>query len=194
MNALSALAVLREEHRWIARMLDLLERLTVEGRRAGRLAAEPAAELLALFVHFADGLHQEREETCLFARLFARVRTVEERLTLGRLCGEHEQERRALRALGESLLGAIYGRAGDLAEFVRQSEAFVRLHRRHLADETRELLPMAERLLEPEDDALLLELYRGLERGGPGLAAIVARIARVAEQLEPRPDGAATSH
>ena len=194
MSPLSALEVLREEHRWIARMLDLFERLAQDGRRQGRLAAEPAAELLALFVHFADGLHQEREEACLFARLFARVRTVEERVTLGRLCGEHEDERRMLRTLSDSLLGAIYGRAGDLAQFLRESEAFVRLHRRHLADETRELLPMAERLLEPEDDALLLQLYRGLDHGGPDLASIAARITRLAERLEPRADGAATSH
>lgn len=194
MSPLSALEVLREEHRWIARMLELLERLAADGRRQGRLEAEPAAELLALFVHFADGLHQEREESCLFARLFARVHTVEERLALGRLCGEHEEERRTLRTLSDNLLGAIYGRAGDLAEFLRESEAFVRLHRRHLADETRELLPMAERLLQPEDDALLLELYRGLERGGPDLAAITARITRLAGRLEPRSDGAAASH
>jgi hemerythrin-like domain-containing protein len=193
MNPLSALEVLREEHRWIARMLDLLERLAADGRRQGRLAAEPAAELLALFVHFADGLHQEREESCLFARLFARVRSVEERLALGRLCGEHEEERRTLRTLSDSLLGAIYGRAGDLAEFLRESESFVRLHRRHLADETRELLPMAERLLQPEDDALLLELYRGLERGGPDLATIAARITQLAGRLEPRTDGAVSN-
>jgi hemerythrin-like domain-containing protein len=194
MSAFSALEVLREEHRWIARMLELLERLVAEGKREGRLAAEPAAELLALFQHFADGLHQEREESCLFARLFARVRTVEERVALGRLCGEHEEERRALRTLAESLLGAIYGRAGDLASFVRASEAFVRLHRRHLAEETRELLPMAERLLEPEDDALLLELYHRLELDGPDLTAVAARITRLAERLEPHADGAATSH
>ena len=194
MSPLSALEVLREEHRWIARMLDLFEHLALDGRRHGRLAAEPAAELLALFVHFADGLHQEREEACLFARLFARVHTVEERVVLGRLCGEHEEERRTLRTLSDSLLGAIYGRAGDLSQFLRESEAFVRLHRRHLADETRELLPMAERLLEPEDDALLLQLYRGLDCGGPDLASIAARITRLAERLEPRADGAATSH
>lgn len=194
MSPFAALEVLREEHRWIARLLDLLEHLAAAGRRDGRLAAEPAAEILSLFVHFADGLHQEREESCLFARLFARVRSVEERLALGRLCGEHEEERRALRALSESLLGAIYGRSGDLAAFLRASDAFVRLHRRHLADETRALLPMAERLLTAEDDALLLELYRGLERGGPDMAALAARITRLGERLAPLSDGTPASH
>jgi len=190
--AFVALEVLREEHRQIARLLDLFERLAVQGRRDGRLAAEPAAELLALFVHFADGLHQEREESCLFTRLFARARTVDERLALGKLCGEHEEERRALRSLSSSLLGAIYGRGGDLARFLAESATFVHLHRQHLADETRELLPMAERLLLPEDDAALLELYRGLEQGGPTPAVLAARIQQLSERLAPAGRGAAS--
>ena len=183
--ALVALEVLREEHRQIAHLLEAFERLLALGRRDGRLPAEPAAELLALFVHFADGLHQEREESCLFTRLFARARTVEERLALGKLCGEHEDERRALRSLSNDLLGAIYGRGGDLERFLSEGTTFVRLHRQHLADETRELLPMAERLLEPEDDALLLELYRGLEQGGPDTARLAARIRQLTERLAP---------
>ena len=187
-----ALEVLREEHRQIARMLDLFERLGAQGRRDGRLPAEPAAELLALFVHFADGLHQEREETCLFTRLFARVRTVEERVALGRLCGDHEEERRVLRSLGMSLLGAIYGRGGDLERFLTEGTTFVRLHRQHLADETRELLPMAERLLQPEDDADLLELYRGLEQGGPSLERLAARIQQLGLALAPESSGSAS--
>jgi len=187
-----ALEVLREEHRQIARLLELFERLMAQGRREGRLAAEPAAEMLALFVHFADGLHQEREEACLFTRLFARVRTVEERLALGRLCGEHEEERRALRTLSADLLGAIYGRGSDLERFLSAGSNFVHLHRQHLADETRELLPMAERVLLPEDDADLLELYRGLEQGGPDSAHISARIRELSERLAP--GTSATSH
>lgn len=190
--AFVALEVLREEHRQIARLLDLFERLAVQARRDGRLAAEPAAELLALFVHFADGLHQEREESCLFTRLFARARTVDERVALGKLCGEHEDERRALRSLSSSLLGAIYGRGGDLERFLSESATFVRLHRQHLADETRELLPMAERLLQPEDDADLLELYRSLEQGGPSPERLAARIQQLADLLAPEGRGAAS--
>lgn len=193
MGSLIALEVLREEHRRIASLLDLLECLCDDGRRTGRIEAGPAAELLALFVHFADGLHQEREETCLFTRLFARVHTVAQRQALGRLCGEHEHERRALRVLVESLLGAIYGRSGDLARFLDESTAFVRLHRRHLAEETRELLPLAEEVLTSADDELLLELYRGLERGAPGPDVLDARVRALAQHLRPTP-GAAPSH
>src|SRR5262245_23587559 len=99
--------VLREEHRWILRMLQCLERLTLASEREQRLDAACAAELLALFTHFADGLHQEREERHLFPRLLARARSPLERQAIGRLCGEHEEERRVLARITHGLLGAI---------------------------------------------------------------------------------------
>jgi hemerythrin-like domain-containing protein len=188
-SALS-LFVLREEHVWIGRMLECLERLVEDSSRRGRLEAECAAEILALFVHFADGLHQQREEACLFPRLLARSRSVEERVGLGKLCGDHEEERRALRALSERLLGAIYGRGPELQTFAREGALFVRLHRQHLGIENERLLPLAERLLQPEDDQLLCELYRRLERGEPSPAAIGARIQRLHARLL----GASTAH
>jgi hemerythrin-like domain-containing protein len=174
--SMEAVDVLRAEHLWIGRMLDCLEGVLQRTRDTGRLEAETSAELLALFVHFADGLHQRREEGCLFPRLLARARSVEQRVALGRLCGDHERERQALRELDERLLGAIYGRQTDLADFVHQAQGFVALHRAHLREEDAELLPLAEALLEPQDDALLLASYQELERAGPVPAFIAQRV------------------
>ena len=189
-SPLQAVAVLREEHRWIARMLDCLQHLVEDAGRRERLDAEAAAELLALFEHFADGIHQQREESALFPRLFARAASVAERVALGRLCGEHEEERRALRLLNEHLLGAIYGRGSDLASFLRTATVFLRLHREHLCIENTDLLPLAERLLQPEDDAPLLRFYTQLELGGPSAASIDARIRDLSARLGLQPASA----
>ena len=116
--------VLREEHAWILRLVRCLERLAAGAESRGRLEAEGAAEVLALLVHFADGLHQEREERCLFPRLLARARSVEERQAVGRLCGDHEQERQSLERLGRELLGAVYGSARSLEVFVREARRY----------------------------------------------------------------------
>jgi hemerythrin-like domain-containing protein len=181
--AMEAVEVLRAEHRWIGRMLDCLEGVLERARQTGRVEAEASAELLALFVHFADGLHQRREEGCLFPRLLTRARSVEERMALGRLCGDHERERQSLRELDERLLGAIYGSQSDLAGFLTQARAFVALHRAHLREEDAGLLPLAEELLEPQDDALLLAAYRELERTGPDPRLIGERVRDLVTRL-----------
>jgi hemerythrin-like domain-containing protein len=159
--------VLREEHRWILRMLECLERLTRDSEEAGRLDAAGAAELLALFQHFADGLHQEREERCLFPRLLARAGSVAERTEVGRLCGEHEQERLAMARMNKELLGGIFGDARSLREFQRAARRYVELHRAHVLHENRTLLVLAERLLLPEDDEAVLLGFTQLEHDGP---------------------------
>jgi hemerythrin-like domain-containing protein len=178
-----AIEVLRAEHRCISRMLDCFERVTELAHATGRLEGAASAELLALFVHFADGLHQRREESYLFPRLLARARSVEERIAIGRLCGDHERERQCLRQLNEGLLAAIYGHASDLAEFLREAKAFVRLHRSHLLEESQRLLPLAERVLQPEDDARLLAAFHDLDQKGPDPGLLVRRIQALGEAL-----------
>ncbi len=176
--------VLREEHRWILRLLQCLERVVADSELQGRIQPEGAAELMALFTHFADGLHQEREERCLFPRLLTRARSVSERMDIGRLCGEHEQERRILARMGRELLGAIYGDTRSLQEFRREARRYVELQREHLARENRELLPLAEFLLTPEDDEAVTRGFASLEGGGPeGPRRIFQRIETLCTRL-----------
>jgi len=176
--------ILREEHRWILSLLLCLERVIEDSERRGHLDPRPAAELLALFTHFADGLHQEREERCLFPRLLARARSVAEQMDIGRLVGEHEQERGAMARLAQDLLGAIYGRSHSLQDFQDEARRYIRAQRAHLAHENRELLPLAEVLLTGEDDRVIEAWFRELEGSGPWRAQeIYARIERLCVHL-----------
>lgn len=159
--------VLREEHRWILRMLQCLARVQAESERSGRLEPRSSGELMALFTHFADGLHQEREERCLFPRLLARARSVAERTEIARLCGEHEQERRAMARMNRELLGAIYGEPRSLRDFQREARRYVEMQRSHLLNENRQLLPLAEFLFTREDDEAVMRGFVALEQEGP---------------------------
>ena len=180
-----ATQVLREEHRWILCMLLCLERVSLDSARDGHLDAAGAAELLALFTHFADGLHQEREERFLFPRLLARARNVEERVHIGRLCGEHEQERRILRNLNQELLGAIYGHSHSLREFQREALRYVALQREHLFHENQALLPLVDLLLTPQDDETVMQGFASLEHGGPEkLKHVIERVRALCARLE----------
>jgi hemerythrin-like domain-containing protein len=176
--------VLREEHRWILRMLQCLERVAVNAERDGRLDAAAASELLALFTHFADGLHQEREERCLFPRLLNRAHNVEERMHIARLCGEHEQERRAMTRMGQDLLGAIYGETRYLRDFQREAMRYVAIQRAHVLHENQELLSLAEILLTPEDDEQVMQGFVALEQNGPEkLKHVFERIQALCQHL-----------
>lgn len=176
--------ILREEHRWILCMLLCLERVTDDSERRGHLDARSASELLSLFTHFADGLHQEREERCLFPRLLARARSVSERTDIGCLCGEHEIERSTMGRMSQELLGAIYGCPQSLRDFQREARRFVLTQRAHLAHENRELLPLAETLLTPEDDQAIAGWFQAMDREEPGEARdILARIEALCGQL-----------
>jgi len=149
-------------------MLQCLDRLVEQAESSGRVDARAGAELLALFTHFADGLHQEREERYLFPHLLRRARSVTERTDIGRLCGQHEEERQAMARLGRELLGAVYGEPRSLRDFLREARRFVGVQRAHLVQENRELLPLAEFLLTPEDDQAVLQGFQDLEAGGAG--------------------------
>jgi hemerythrin-like domain-containing protein len=185
-----AIDVLREEHHRIAQLLDCLEQVLAQAHAQGHLDAGPSTEILALFEHFADGRHQQREETCLFPRLLARARSVEERIAVGRLCGEHEEERHSLRSMVTRLLGAVYGDKMELQEFLREGVRFLRLHRAHLAHEDSMLLPMAEELLQTEDEAFLLDAYAELDAYGPSLADTAARIQHLVGRVGGQPSSA----
>lgn len=176
--------VLREEHRWILRMLACLERMSLESERTGRLDAGEAAELMALFTHFADGLHQEREERCLFPRLLARARSVGERTSLARMSGEHEGERRSMGRLNQALLGAIYGEARSLQDFRREAASYLELQREHVLHENQELLPLADVLLTREDDEAVMRGFVDLEHGAAvKLKRVFERIGALCERI-----------
>lgn len=177
-------AVLREEHRWILRMLQCLESVVRDSESRGRLDAASAAELLALFAHFADGLHQAREEGCLIPRLLARARSVAERIEVGRLLGEHERERHAMAHMNEQLLGAIYGQAHSLRAFQRTALAYAALQREHLLHENLTLLPLADQLLRPEDDETVMQGFVAIEQNGPdSLKQVFERIQALCSRL-----------
>jgi hemerythrin-like domain-containing protein len=176
--------VLREEHRWILRMLACLESVTVASEGRGRLDGESAAELMALFTYFADGLHQDREERCLFPRLLLRARSVQERMDIAKLCGEHEEERRGMHRMTSGLLGAIFGEKRSLRDFQREARRYVQLQRDHIVHENQALLPLAELLLTPEDDEIVMQGFVSLEHDGPEkLKRIFERIGELCSRL-----------
>lgn len=171
--------LLRQDHDCIARVLNAFQRLLENGARAGRLESSCALELLTLLGHFADGLHQRREEQALFPRLLARASTVQERLFVGRLAAEHEQDREHFAVMQSTLLGATYGHRMALQDFLRAASRYLDLQRHHMARENALLLPLAESLLTAEDDDWLLRAFASMDADDPVGQNLPARVEAV---------------
>lgn len=146
------LEVLTHEHRWIRRLLQCLEQLITSTEAEGALDAEHTVELIALFETFADGSHQEKEETLLFPRLLELATPTEARY-IEKLADDHQEERRRMAAMRSNLSGAIFGEPLCLREFLHQGRSYLALHRKHLAHEDVVLFPFARRILAAKEDA-----------------------------------------
>lgn len=185
--------ILAEEHRWIRRMVDCLEELVERSKAHGRLDYGLASELLDLFESFADGLHQEKEETHLFPHLLRRANAAEADY-IRRLLEEHVHERSCMLGMRSNLLGAIHGEPLCLREFARLAESYVELHRKHMANENAIVLPMAERILTASDDVEIVEGFDALatERArtvAGSIDRIEAKFGRLGDAIEEEPSG-----
>lgn len=136
-----ALAVLREEHRSLAAVLNAL---LAEVQRPA--AAQDTALLSAMLFYieqFPERLHHPKEESQLFARL--RQRTPAFDGLLAELQAQHAQ--------GTATFTALQGRlkAGDAAGFAAQVQAFAQQQWRHMEHEEKVVLPAASEHLLPAD-------------------------------------------
>ncbi len=158
-----AIQILCEEHQALREVLDALELVLVCQRTDDRLDGELALEALEWFERFADGLHQDREEFGLFPRLQARApeRT---RSILDELMRWHACERARLEQMRAQIEGAAYGDAWSRDTFTTAARAYIEVQRAHSDLEDAQLLPLARRMLTPEDDELILAVYERLER------------------------------
>lgn len=158
--------ILRQEHHWVLRMLECLERLVADAAEREAVDTESALELLQLFESFADGRHQEKEERYLFPRLMV-LGTARDSEVVHRLSKEHAGDRRSLITMRARLLGAVQGDPIGVREFAREAGEYAAAQRRHMTVENAVLLPMAERLLTRTEDDQIVEGFARIEAGGP---------------------------
>ena len=142
-------AILRE-HGSMGAVLHGL-RFVVREIRAQRMAPDHA--LLNAMIHYIDAfperLHHPKEDRYLFPRL--RQRTHEADAALARLEKQHEQGAVLTRELREA--AARYEEQGDraLAPFAERAEQYATFYWQHMREEEELVLPVAQRVLTPED-------------------------------------------
>jgi CBS domain-containing protein len=172
---------LRREHELIARVVAGLDALTRRRRDGADVPTLPVAGAVDFFAGFVARCHDVKEDEALFPMLVAR----------GAANGLVEALRQD-HAEGDRLLGALRpfsSRQRVDGEAWTLLQRYLDLLRRHLASEDLDLLPLADRVLSPEDDASVERGFREVEEralgrlGSEALVALAGAVAHAADAL-----------
>jgi hemerythrin-like domain-containing protein len=154
---------LRREHEAILRDLERLESLVARIEQGEHIAAAELTDLVALLREYAERRHHRKEEDLLFP-LLAQRGVPSPHGPLDVMLSEHRAGRALTDRMAEAALAYAAGEAGVLRAFCEEARCFVDLLRAHIHKEDRVLFAMADRLLEPADQARLRERFEALDR------------------------------
>jgi hemerythrin-like domain-containing protein len=146
--------IIRDEHGALAAMLRSILLLLAEHRRQATTPDLTALRAMLFYVdEFPEKRHHRKESELLFPKIRARSPLM--RHVLDRLDQEHIRGEYNIRELEHALLG--YEMLGEprRAAFEEAAERYVNFYLEHMRIEEREVLPLAEVVLKPEDWAEL---------------------------------------
>ncbi len=142
--------VIQEEHRALATLLQSVPLLLAEHRRQRSLPDFAALRALLFYVdEFPEKLHHPKESQLLFPKL--RARAPEIRDVLDKLDEDHLRGERAIRDLEHALLAFEMLGEPRRQGFETLAERYARGYLHHMHIEERDILPLALRVLRPED-------------------------------------------
>ena len=154
----ATLTVIRDEHATLAAMLRTLPMLLAEHRRHRTLPDFGVLRAMLFYIdEFPERLHHTKETALLFPRL--RWRSDEAKGVLDRLDREHEHGEAKIRDLEHKLLAFEMMGESRRKEFETAAERYVDFYLAHMRTEEQEILPLAERVLLPQDWAELDEAF-----------------------------------
>jgi hemerythrin-like domain-containing protein len=182
--------IIRQEHGALAAMLKSILMLLRQARDKATTPDFTALRAMLFYVdEFPEKRHHRKESTLLFPKL--RARTPQHRDLLDQLEQDHSHGEARIRELEHALIA--FEMMGDKKrqEFEAAVERYIDFYRSHMAMEEREILPLAEQVLTPEDwrelDEAFLENRDGLAGAKPeaDYASLFTRIVN----LVPAPIG-----
>ena len=184
------LTIIREEHAALAAMLrSILLHLSLH-RKGSTLPDFASLRAMLFYVdEFPEKRHHRKESELLFPKL--RARTPLSRDLLDHLDADHAQGERNIRELEHALLAFEMLGEARREPFEKAAERYVNFYMGHMALEEREILPLAEKVLTPQDwedlDQAFLANHDPMtgHEPEPDYAALFSRIVR----LVPAPVG-----
>jgi hemerythrin-like domain-containing protein len=177
-----ATALLSDEHRVIERVLTVLEKLT---KRPVAESLDSWKKTLDFIRGFADGCHHFKEEKVLFPAMEAHGIPTDGG-PIGMMLLEHEEGRGYVR----SMLAALEEVQTDAAKqtLIDNANSYLRLLKEHIQKEDEILFRMAEEVIPPAEQAVMLRAFEEHEAQEMGTGvhekylAIAAELEKTVEQ------------
>ena len=150
----TAIDIIHEEHQALSAMLRSLSMLVTQAHREGRAPDFEVLRAMLFYVdEFPERLHHPKESELLFPVLLERCPELAD--VIDRLEQDHAQGETAILALQHALLA--YEMMGEprREDFEIQLGRYTRFYLQHMSMEETRILPVAERVLGPDDWQLL---------------------------------------
>ncbi|MGD8496514.1 MAG: hemerythrin domain-containing protein [Gemmatimonadales bacterium] len=180
----SATARLRDEHVWILRVADVLERLVERSKTAAAIDFEAVEDCVTFVRLFADACHHGKEEHLLFPALEERGMP-RDAGPIAVMLDEHRRGREHASRMREALGPARAGDDEALRRLRRAAREWVELIRQHILKEDHGLFEMADDMVRgPECRALCRQYDEVCARHFEGRSR--ARLEQLAADLERR--------
>jgi hemerythrin-like domain-containing protein len=175
-------AVLRDEHKTILRVLDVLEKITAKSDSGGGLDIGSSRRCVEFFRLFADACHHAKEEDLLFPVLEQRG-IPREGGPIGVMLYEHTVGRELTRKMGEAVEALDAGDASGEEAFRAAARQYLELLRNHIFKEDNILFTMGDRVMSENDQSDLCGKFCEV-----GCRAFEGKkreeLARIADELE----------
>jgi len=166
---MSATNVLKEEHRGVERMLNIVEEATKRLEAGRDVPTDLFPSAVDFFRGFTDGCHHAKEEEKLFPAMEQRG-VPKAGGPIGVMLMEHDQGRTFVRAMAEAAGRYAQGDKSAVPALIQNGRGYVTLLRQHIMKEDNILFPLANQVLSTQEDAQLSKEFERIEieRTGPG--------------------------
>jgi len=154
---------LKNEHKLILRMLDIVEEACRRLESGDNVSAKVFDEVTDFITTFADKCHHGKEQDTLFPLMGERGFPTEMG-PIAVMLIEHDQGREFVRGLVDAT--KRYGGRDDeaVAGVIQNARGYVELLRQHIYKEDNMLYPLGDKVLTREDDERLLREFERIER------------------------------
>ncbi len=159
----SATKNLENDHVYILRLIDVMEKITGINRPdIGNLET-----VVNLIKNYADGMHHEKEENLFFPMLAKKGFSLQQG-PVAVMLQEHTQGRKFVSGIVEGIRKYKEGDENAVQEIFGNMKGYISLLRNHIAKENNILFRMADKVLNDNDNHILLNEFSKVEKGKSG--------------------------
>jgi Uncharacterized conserved protein len=155
----SATNILKEEHRIIERMLNVLDLVS---RNIEKVDIKIFEKIFDFIENFIDKCHHRKEETVLFPNL--EIRGIPKiGGPIGVMLMEHEEAKEYVNKLKVAVANYYSGDKKAKDQIIKYINEYVFLLRQHIMKEDNVLFPMADNLISENENLEIIEKFEEIE-------------------------------